>query len=87
MRVPAASSGCDVDGAVGVWRGERTMHLGVDQDRLPGHAGGGCHRRGLGLYGEIGRLMVEVDGAGSGCRQLAGVDAELGSKRVPRAVH
>ena len=57
IRAPAALSEVDPDGAVGVGFDERPMHRGVHQDRLPGNAGGGRHRRRARLDREVGGLM------------------------------
>ncbi len=69
--------GANLDRAVGVGFEKRTVHLGVHQDRLPGHAWGGRHGGGLGFDRQVGSLVLQVDGAGGGSRQLARGDANL----------
>ena len=71
------SEGVDLDGAVGVGFEKRTVHLGVHQDRLPRHAGGGRHGGGLSFDREVGCLVLQIDGAGGGGGQLARGDVEL----------
>ena len=62
------------------------MHLGVHQDRLPGHARGGRHGGGLGFDRQVGCLVLQVDGAVGGSRQLPRSDANLCRQTVSGAI-